>query len=418
MAGFLRKRSPYRSGTIAALDVGSSKVSCAIARTNSKGALEILGVGKQLSSGVKSGVIIDMEGVVTSIVNAVHTAEKMADLTIQDIIISVNGAHLKSTNFIVEIKLSGRSIQEEDIRRALLQAKLEREDPEHQIIHMGPTGYTLDGARGIRDPRGMVGDRLKIYVHTLLSNESSLKNLTTCVARSHLEVIGHVASPYAAGLSCLVEDEIEMGVILIDMGGSTTSFAIFQEGQLRHTECLPIGGSHVTMDIARAFSTTLSYAERLKTLYGSAMGSVSDDREMIKVPLVGENRSEGTSQVTRASLVAVIKPRLEETFEIIRGRLIKIGADALQGRRVVLTGGASQLAGVRELATMVLGKNIRLGRPLNLTSQELSQDPSFATCAGLLAYGQAERLAYINNLSRDQPRNILGQVTKVLKKIW
>jgi cell division protein FtsA len=407
-----------RGGVIAALDVGSSKVCCAIAQVQGGGFFEVLGVGHQLSSGVKSGVVIDMEEAITSIVNAVHTAEKMAGLTIRDVIVSVNGTHLKSMNFTMEINVSGHPVDDGDIRRALLQAKTARRAPAYQVLHTVPTGYALDGTRGIKDPRGMYGDRLWVSLHTLLSKSSPLYNLSTCVARSHLEVRGLVAAPYASGLACLVEDEMELGVILVDMGGSTTSFAVFHEGQLRYTECIPIGGAHVTMDIARGFSTTLTHAERLKTLYGSAMPSGTDDREMIVVPLVGEGRGEGTNQMPRSALISIIRPRIEETFEYVRDRLIKAGVDPLIGRRVVLTGGGSQLAGVREVASMILEKNIRLGKGIHLVSPELSQDPSFATCAGLLSYGQAEHTAYLHSLPQTRSKQIFTKVGSFLKQIW
>ena len=407
-----------RRGVIAALDVGSSKVCCAIAQVQGEGFFEVLGIGHQLSSGVKSGVVIDMEEVVTSIVNAVHTAEKMAGITIRDVIVSVNGTHLKSVNFAMEVNVSGHPVDDGDIRRVLVQAKTSRGAPTYQALHTVPTGYALDGTKGIRDPRGMYGDRLWVSLLTLLSKSSPLYNLSTCVARSHLEVRSLVAAPYASGLACLVEDEMELGVILIDMGGSTTSFAVFHEGQLRYTECIPIGGAHVTMDIARGFSTTLIHAERLKTLYGSAMPSGTDDREMIVVPLVGERRGEGTNQMPRSALVSIIRPRIEETFEYVRDRLIKAGVDPLSGRRVVLTGGASQLAGVREVASMILEKNIRLGRGTHLISPELSQDPSFTTCAGLLSFGQAEHVAYLHSFPQTRSKRVLTTVGSFLKQIW
>ncbi len=407
-----------RGGIVAALDVGSSKVCCVIAQVRGGHSFEILGFGHQVSSGIKSGVVIDMDSVITSIVNAVHTAEKMAGMTIRDVIVSINGVHLKSVNFAVEMNVVGHPINEADIRRALLQAKGAKEGSDLSVLHTIPTGYALDGAKGIRDPRGMYGKRLRVSVHTLLSKASALHNLSTCVARSHLEVVGSVTAAYASGLACLVEDERDLGVILIDMGGSTTSFAIFYEGQLRYTECIPVGGSHVTMDIARGFSTTLNHAERLKTLYGSAMPSVSDDREMIVVPLVGERRGEGVNQMPRSALVSIIKPRIEETFEYVRDRLLKAGVDPSIGRRVVLTGGASQLAGVREIASLILGKNIRLGRPLSLASSELAQNPSFSTCIGLLSYGQAEYLSYLHAFPQTRLRRLLAKVGSFLKHIW
>ncbi len=413
-----RHHSRTRGGLIAALDVGSSKVCCAIAHVPGKDTFEILGIGLQLSSGVKAGVVIDMEEVITSIVNAVHTAEKMAGVTLRDIIVSVNGPHLKSVNLAIEMNVSGHPIDDMDVRRILMQAKSAQGDPSFQALHTIPTGYALDGAKGIRDPRGMYGNRLCVSIYNLFSKTSPLYNLSTCVGRSHLEVANLVAAPYASGLATLVEDEMELGVVLIDMGGSTTSFAIFHEGQLRHVECIPIGGGHITTDIARGFSTTLTNAERLKTLYGSAIPSAADDREMINVPLVGERRAEGINQVPRSALVSIIKPRIEEIFEHIRDRLLKAGIDKFSSQRGVLTGGASQLSGVREIASMMLGKNFRLGKPLHSPSSELFQDPSYATCIGLLCYGQIEHLTYLQAFPQTRSKKILSQMGSFFRQIW
>lgn len=418
MLNWARNHSLKKSGIITALDIGSSKVCCAIAEIQGNGDFEILGVSQQLSGGVKSGVIIDMEEVITSIVNSVHTAEKMAGITIRDAIISVNGAHLKSIKLAVEMNVSGHPIDEADTRRVLMQAKSSQSDPSLQMLHMVPTGYALDGVKGIKDPRGMHGERLCVSIYTLFSKASPLQNLTTCVARSHLEVSSLVAVPYASGLACLVEDEMDLGALIIDMGGSTTSFAIFHDGQLRHAECIPLGGAFITMDIARCFSTTLSNAERLKTLYGSAIPSAADDREMISVPLVGESRGESINQMPRSSLVSVIKPRLEETFEYVRERLVRSGLDHYTGGRVVLTGGASQLAGARELASMILGKNVRLGKPIHIRASDISQDPSFSTCAGLLSYGQAQHHAYLQAFPQTKSRQVFNKISSLMRQIW
>ena len=413
------RNSPRLKGSlITALDVGSSKVSCAVAQLYDSGVFEVLGVGVQLSSGVKAGVVIDMDDVITSIVNAVHTAEKMAGVTVRDVILSVNGTHLKSSKFIMEMNVSGHPIDGADIRRALSQAREARMDHTFQNLHTFPTGYALDGMRGIRDPRGMFGDQLKVSAHCLRCKASPLYNLNACVEKSHLDVISYVAAPYASGLSCLVEDEMNLGAILVDMGGSTTSFAIFHGGQVSYAECLPIGGEHITKDIARCFSTTMSNAERLKTLYGSALPLVQDEREMIIVPQVGERRGDSANQLPRSSLIEIIKPRIEETFEYVKDRLQKAGINPQGGQRVVLTGGASQMAGAKEIGSMTLGKNIRLGRPLHLGSSELSQDPSFATCAGLLFYGQAEHLSYQQGIPESRSKKAMAKFGSVLKKIW
>src|SRR3989338_3523848 len=418
MLNWNRDHLRRRGSVIAGLDVGSTKVICAIAQVKGKDEIEIIGVGQHSSAGVKSGLIIDMEASVNSIVNAVHMAEKMAGITLQNVIISINGSHLQSVTLSVEMDVSGHTINNADVRKILMQAKASQESQVFQTLHMVPTSYALDETKGVRDPRGMYGEKLKVSIYALLSKASPIYNLSTCVARSHLEVASIVAAPYASGLACLVGDEMELGVILIDMGGSTTSFAVFHEGQLRHAECIPIGGHHITMDIARGFSTTLPHAERLKTLYGSAVSSVADDREMITVPLVGEKRGESVNQMPRSALVSIIKPRVEEIFDYVKERLSKTGGKVFLGGRLVLTGGASQLAGAREIASLTLRKNVRLGKPLHIGSSELAQSPSFSTCAGLLSYGQGGHQTHQRGLSMKNSRLALQQVGSFLKKIW
>ena len=262
---------------------------------------------------------------------------------------------------------------------------------ERELIHSIPVGYTIDGNRGIRDPRGMFGDRLGASMHVVTAASGAVRNLSTVVERAHLDIDQLVVSPYASGLATLVEDEIDLGVTLIDMGGGTTSLAVFFDGAVVHTDTVPVGGCHVTNDVARGLSTPLIEAERLKTLYGSAIASASDERELIDVPLVGEDNRSQPNHVPKSYLNQIIQPRLEETFELVRGQLEASGFDKLAGRRVVLTGGASQLQGVRELAAAVLDKQVRMGRPIRLQGlAESTGGPAFATAAGLLAYAVAE----------------------------
>jgi cell division protein FtsA len=207
------------------------------------------------------------------------------------------------------------------------------------------------------------------------------------VSRCHLDIAAIAVSPYAAGLATLVEDETELGVIVIDMGGGTTTIAVFAEGQILFVDSIPIGGAHVTNDIARGLSTPLAHAERMKTLYGHCLLSPSDERETIAVPQVGEDDRDAGGAVPKSILVGIIQPRLEETLELVRAHLEAGGLDKAAGRRVVLVGGASQLAGARELAQMVLGKQVRLGRPTRVPGlAEATAGPAFAACAGLVAY--------------------------------
>jgi cell division protein FtsA len=233
----------------------------------------------------------------------------------------------------------------------------------------------------------MYGDRLGVSMHIVTAASGAARNIATCVNRCHLEVSALVVSPYASGLATLVEDEKDLGVTVIDMGGGTTSIAVFFDGQVVFTDSVAIGGNHVTSDIARGLSTPLAHAERMKTLYGSALSSPSDERELINVPQIGEDGSGTSNQVAKSILVGIIQPRLEETFELVRARLEASGFDKLAGRRVVLTGGAAQLTGARELAQLVLDKQVRMGRPIRISGlAESTAGPAFSTAAGLIAY--------------------------------
>ena len=233
----------------------------------------------------------------------------------------------------------------------------------------------------------MVGESLHLDVNIISAEQMAVKNLSTCIERSHLDIIGHCHSAYAAGLSSLVEDEMELGSTIIDMGGGTTSIAVFAGKKLIYIASLPIGGKHVTSDIARGLTTSLSSAERLKTLYGSAMATMSDDNELIDVPQIGEDQVATHRHIPRSLLVGIIQPRLEEIFEMVRAKLNDSGLGTLAGRRIVLTGGASQIPGLRDISQHILDKQVRLGRPIRTSGlPETMQGPDFATTTGLLTY--------------------------------
>jgi len=281
-------------------------------------------------------------------------------------------------------------VREQDIKKVLRQGQMRVSDLEGELIHAIPIGYSLDGHKGISDPRGMFGDRLGASLHFVTAASGPLRNLALCVERCHLEVAALVASPYASGLACLVEDETDLGVTCIDMGGGLTTIAVFVGGNMVHLDIVPIGGIHVTNDIALGLSTSHSTAERVKALYGSASVSPSDERDMIDVPRLGEEDRETANHVPRSILNGIIQPRLEETLELVRERLSASGLQEVAGRRVVLTGGASQLAGVRELTADILHSQTRLGRPIRLRGlPDASQGPEYSTVAGLIGFAMS-----------------------------
>lgn len=374
-------------GSVAVLDIGTSKVACFIAHADSAGEIRIVGLGHQLSKGIRSGIITDFAEAEASIANAVHAAEQMAGETVENVIVSLSGGNLTSRNVTVEMTMLGEEVSDRDILDIIEQGRGSVAHSESDIIHCIPVSYYLDGARGINDPRKMFGKKLGADLHIITGLPSVTRNLAHCVGRCHMNVEEYIASPYASALSCLEEDEKQLGVTLIDMGGGVTSFCVFAGGKNIYTDAIPIGGMHVTNDIARGLSTSLTHAERLKTLHGSALASPSDDQVMVDVPPLGEEESDDMNTLPRSMLVGVIRPRIEEIFEMIRSKIEMAGAAQFAGKRVVLVGGASQLLGVREMAANILGKQVRLGRPHMLPGlAESMGGPAFATAVGMVEY--------------------------------
>jgi cell division protein FtsA len=387
----VNKIVPTRRSLHGVVDIGTSKVCCFIGRRGEHGP-KIIGIGHQLARGIRSGVIIDLEAATQSIISAVHAAEQMAGETLSDVVVNISGGFGASRIVQSEIALNGREVSDADLRRVLNLGHHLKEPRDRELLHSIPVGFSLDGSRPIRDPRGMFGQRLAVNMHAVTADSSVVHNLVNCLGRCHLDIAALVAGPYAAGLSALVEDETKLGVTIVDMGGGTTTIGVFFDHNLVFADSIPVGGGHVTHDIARGLSTPLIHAERMKTLYGSCIASSSDEREMIAVPQIGEEDDTQANHVPKSLLIGIIAPRLEETFELVRDRIDASGFDKITGRRIVLTGGASQLAGARELAAIILDKQVRIGRPLRLEGlAEATGGPAFATTAGLIHFAFSER---------------------------
>ena len=387
-----RIRHRPRGSIVTVVDVGSTKIVCFIARVEDGDELRIIGVGHQSSLGLKSGTIVDMAAARIAIGNAVNAAEQMCGETINDVLVNLSASHIESHGVTIEVTIAGHQVGDLDLRRALLHARGVERAGETELLHAIPTGYAIDGKRGIEDPRGMYGQALGVNLHAVTANVSAVKNLTTCFTNTHLNVEACCVSPYASGLSVLVDDDKELGATIIDMVGGTTEIGVFLDGVLVHAGCIPVGGAHVTSDIAEGLTTSLAHAERIKTLYGSCIATSTDDRDVIDVPQVGEYGEDEPIQANhlpRSLLVGIIQPRVEETFEYVRQHLDASGFYKVAGRRVILTGGASQLSGIRELAQLVLDKQIRIGRPKPLLGQPQAVcGAPLATAVGLLGFAQ------------------------------
>ncbi|SFK68676.1 cell division protein FtsA [Methylocapsa palsarum] len=394
----LRPLPVRKSAILSVLDIGTSKIVCLVARLNPTDPSQtlrgrthrcrILGIGHQRSRGIKGGAVVDMEAVEHAIRLAVDAAERMAGVQVESVIVNVTGGRLASQLFDAKVDLAGRAVSQADVHRVLEACTARGGRDGRAVLHSLPIGFSIGEVRHISDPDGMIGDSLSASMHVLSCDAAAARNLMLAVERCHLKVDAMVATPYAAGLSTLADDEAELGAALIDMGGGTTSVSVFSGGNLTHVDAVALGGNHVTMDIARGLSIRLDDAERLKTLYGACLASASDERETVSVVQVGED-GDHPAHVPKAHLIKIIKPRVEEILELVRDRLKSAGFPAHAGRRLVLTGGASQLTGMQEAAKRIVTGQVRIGRPLGIQGlPESAKNPAFSASLGLLVYPQ------------------------------
>jgi cell division protein FtsA len=392
--------SPRRNALVAALDIGSSKAACLIARlrphppqqvlTRRTHAVEVVGFGHAGARGTKAGAVVNLAQAEEAIRQAVDAAERMAAVEIESVVLAISAGRLSSELFAAEVDIAGSAVSEGDIGRVLAAGSRQSLREGRAVLHSLPVGYSIDGGNGIRDPRGMLGGRFGVHMHVATTDIAVARNLMLAVERCHLAVEAMVAGPYVSGLSVLADDEADLGAAIIDMGAGTTTMAVFIGGSFVHAEGFALGGVNITNDIARGLNAAVADAERIKTLYGSVLVGGSDERDMITVPPVGDAEREQPQFVSRALLASIIKPRVEEILEMVRDRLAVSSFAAEPRGRVVLTGGASQLTGLPELAARILGRPVRIGRPLGIAGlPDAAKGPAFAAAAGLLVYPQA-----------------------------
>jgi cell division protein FtsA len=406
-------RNAPRTSTVSVLDIGSTKVSCLIARLQPCDDMDILhgrthrievaGIGHQKSRGIKSGVVINLDEAEQAIRLAVDTAERMAGLTVESLIVNLSAGRLKSTTVPANIRLGGQTVTDSDVRRVIAAGMQRCAQTEREIIHALPTAFTLDGDSGIADPRGLSGDMLGVSIHLMTADSGPLRNLELCVNRAHLAVAAFVATPYASGLSALVADEANLGAACVDFGGGTTSLGIFAGGKFVHGAVIPVGGQHITLDIARGLSVSLDDAERLKVMHGSAMALAGDEHDMIVTHSIGAASGEANLQIPRALLSRIIAARIEETLELVRDAISSSGHAAVIGKRLIITGGGSQIAGLADVSRRVLGRTPRIGRPLGVAKlPETAKGPAFASIAGLTIHPQIADIDMNTRTTRDQ----------------
>jgi cell division protein FtsA len=402
-----------RSVVVAALDVGSSKVVCLIGRLRPHGpqqvltrrshSVEVIGFGHTVARGTKAGTVVNLVQAEDAIRCAVDAAERMASVEIESVVLSISSGRPSSELFAAEIEILGSAVAENDIARVLAAGGRHSLRDGRAILHSLPVGYSIDGVNGIRDPRGMLGARFGVDMHVATTDVAAARNLMLAVERCHLDVEAMAASPYVAGLAVLADDEADLGAAVVDMGAGTTTIAAFQAGRLVHIDGFALGGHHVTMDLARGLNARITDAERIKTLYGTVLSGGSDERDMITVPPLDEHEREQAQFVSRATLVSIIKPRVEEILEMVQDRLAACPIAGDRRGHVVLTGGASQLNGLPELAARMIGRPVRLGRPLGIAgSPDAAKGPAFAVAAGLLVYPQAAHFEHFEARRKRQ----------------
>jgi cell division protein FtsA len=397
----LKRLAPARAPLVAAVDLGAAKVSCFILKNDGvrteERTVHVAGAGYVASRGVRGASIINMEDAAQAIAMAVERAEAAAGVSVSGVTVTTAGGQLSSCRVKSAVTLGSKPIGDDDLTRAISIATAQVRTPGRRPIHVLPVAWSVDGAKGVRDPRAMYGRNLELELLVVTMNESAFNTLGHCLGLAHLEFQGVVAAPFAASLAALDDDEMDLGCACIDMGSGSTSTAVWSQGSLVHVDTLPVGGGHVTADIARGWSTSLSGAERLKTLHGSALASFNEDREMIEAPPRGDEAGTGPVQAPRSLLKGIIAPRIEETFELVRERLRASGAVIDPGAGIVLTGGASQLAGVREVAQRVFDRPVRLGGPKRAPSlAQAAAGPAFCAAAGVLqrsAFGPREAVS-------------------------
>lgn len=367
------------------LDIGTSKIVAIVAEVLEEDRLNIIGMGQVPSRGMKRGMVVNIESTVQAIQRALEEAQLMADCKINEVYTGIAGSHIKGVNSHGMVAIKDREVTQADIDRVIETARAVSIPPDHEVLHILTQEFSIDGQEGVREPLGMSGVRLEAKVHIVTGAISAAQNVSKCVRRCGLEVSDLVLQPMASASAVLSEDEKELGVCLIDIGGGTTDIAVLVNGAIRHTAVIPIAGDQITNDIAMALRTPTKEAEDIKIQHGVALVGMADPAQMIEVPGVGER---GPRQMSRATLAEVIEPRVEELFQLVQQELRRSGFEEMS-TGIVITGGASLMPGMVELAEEVFHLPVRIGVPKYVGGlAEVVKNPRFSTGVGLLLYGK------------------------------
>ena len=373
---------------IVGLDIGTSKIVAIVVEVKPEGGFEIIGMGSHPSRGLKKGVVVNIETTVNAIQRALEEAELMANCKIREVYTGIAGSHIKSFNSHGTVAIKDKEVSRIDVERVMETAKAVNIPADQQVLHILNQEFIVDGQEDVREPIGMSGIRLEVKVHIVTGAVSAAQNIMKCVRRCGLEVRDLVLQPLASAMAVLSEDEKDLGVCLVDIGGGTTDIAVFTNGAIRHTAVIPIAGDQITNDIAMALRTPTKDAEDIKCAYGCALRGMADPHEMVEVSGVGER---GTRQLSRQTLAEVIEPRVEELYSLVQGELRRSGFEELLSSGIVITGGSSSLQGMVELGEEIFHMPVRLGLPQYRGSlEEVVRTPRFSTGVGLIIAGMEQ----------------------------
>ncbi len=406
----LEPRSVSR-GVIGVLDVGTNKICCLMVAPDAGGQPALIGIGHQRSQGLKSGMIVEAEAAETAVRAAIRQAERMAGIALERVHLAVACGRIRSASFLARGAIGDGIVGDPDLDRLLAGGEAYLARSGRMVIQLTRSDWRLDGVDGVRDPRGMAGHEIAVELQGVAADEGSVRNLLSVVERCHIEVEGLVAAPYASGLAVATEEERQTGVLIVDIGAGVTTLAGFLENRLTFVDAIPVGGQHVTFDIARGLATTLVEAERIKTLYGTLVKAASDHSELISYPIVDDGET-SIYQTSRAKVREIIEPRVAGLQQLIAERLALQGLGDLATGRVILTGGASQLLGFDQAWSEQFGGIARIGRPKPIGRMPGSMcSPAFSTVIGLTNSARSsagDRLSHFR--SPDGERSYLRQV--------
>ena len=400
---------------IVGLDIGTSKIVAIVAELTPEGRLDILGIGShQESRGLKKGVVVNIEATVNAISRVIQEVELMADCKVKEVYTGIAGSHIKSFNSNGMVAIKDKEVSPLDVERVIETARAMPIPSDQQILHILTQEFIVDGQDGVREPIGMSGVRLEVKTHIVTGAVSAAQNIVKCGRRCGLEVVDLVLQPLASSYAVLTEDEKELGVCLVDIGGGTTDIAVFTQGAIRHTAVIPVAGDQITNDIAHALRTPTPEAEEIKVHYGVALQQLADEDELFEVPGIGER---GPRRLSRQALVDVIEPRVTELYELIQAELRRSGYQELLSSGIVLTGGSSVMLGMVELGEEIFHMPVRLGIPNYAGSlAEVVQHPRYATAMGLLLEGLAQKKRGIQAHSTRTFKQVLGNMKSWFEK--